>query len=249
MSTLQIGKKYEISQGRVLRVLVKHGIPRRPLPEAMRKAARKYYIDEDYFSNIDSELKAYTLGYFIAEAYLRLKIHGCSEAYVKVSINELEHLQKLLSLFSKYPVRIVCGSKEPVSKVEITSTGLVKDLNRWGVPFPKEQARFPKINHSLFNHFIRGAWDGDGTIYKHHGQWTFAICGSYFLIEKIQQVLVRNCNVRQVKIWKDTRKETLFYLQYMGNKQVPRILRWLYNQATIYFDKKYYKAQCCLAET
>jgi len=243
LSIREIGRKYGINQSRVLRILIKHGIPRRPLSEAMRK----YYIDEDYFSRIDSEHKAYALGYFVAEACLQRRMHRSVSVYVKVSIDEREHLQKLLSHFSNYRVRIGHGEKEPVCVVEITSTKIANDLHSWGVPFPRELTRFPEIDPSLFNHFIRGVWDGDGTICKGDGQWIFVVCGSYPLLKGIQQVLIQKCNLRQVKICRDSRR-VLYYLKYTGNKQVPRILRWLYGKATIYLERKYRKTQLCLAE-
>jgi hypothetical protein len=243
LSTRAIGRKYEISQSRVLRILIKHEIQRRPLSEAMRK----FCIDEDYFSRIDSEREAYALGYFVAEACLQRRAHRSISVHIKVSINEREHLQKLISQFSNYQVRIGHGEKEPVCVVQITSTKIANDLHSWGVPFPRELSRFPRIDPSLFNHFIRGVWDGDGTICKSDGQWIFVVCGSYPLLEGIQRVLIQKCNLMQVKICRDSRR-FLYYLKYTGNKQVPRILSWLYEKAKIYLERKYRKTQLCLEE-
>lgn len=50
--------------------------------------------------------------------------------------------------------------------MRISSNQLVSDLNRYGVHFAGELNRFPAIAPSLYNHFIRGYFDGDGGLFR-----------------------------------------------------------------------------------
>ena len=53
----------------------------------------KYYYNEDYFETIDSEEKAYWLGFLYADGYIS-KTTCCSELGIELQKNDYNHLQK-----------------------------------------------------------------------------------------------------------------------------------------------------------
>lgn len=135
-------------------------------------------------------------------------------------------------------------------RLEFDSEGVVNDLLRLGVRGKGEPRKFPdkEVPEQLRRHVIRGLWDGDGTLAlagDGSKDWYFNISGSKPLLEEVQKELIRNCGVGKVTIF-DVKDEksgeiTTWRLQYKGNEQVPRIMRWLYQSASIKHEGKYKK--------
>lgn len=68
---------------------------------------RKYKLDEECFKTIDSEAKAYWLGFLAADGYIcSSKVVGC-----KLGIKDVEHLKKL-GMFFKTDMPIYLGKKQ-----------------------------------------------------------------------------------------------------------------------------------------
>lgn len=109
-SSYDIARKYKIGHSTALRILYRFGVAARALTEAKRE----YAVNNSYFSAIDTEGKAYCLGYFVAEGHLAPQIPGYSaRLHVGVSFQEREHLQKIASLFGNYIVRVRQIKKSP----------------------------------------------------------------------------------------------------------------------------------------
>ena len=154
-------------------------------------------INEKFFDNIDSEEKAYLLGFFIADGCMQKeekkkdgKVYSYSYRFtLSNSIDDLE----IIELFQKS----ICPNK----KIEFIN-------DQRGVKFRKEQARLrwtskhmfetlesynihprktydnefflPKImSDNLLRHFIRGLFDGDG--HKAQCEIKFVINSEKFL--------------------------------------------------------------------
>lgn len=122
----------------------------------------KYSKNEDYFHTIDTELKAYLLGWVAGDGCikkdgLQLEIH-------KDDI-EILHLFKI-ALSSNAPIRK--HSVHNTVKLIINSVYIVKDLlhhlnlNKAGKKFDK--ITLPNIPDELQWHFIRGLVDSDGSV-------------------------------------------------------------------------------------
>jgi hypothetical protein len=100
-------------------------------------------------------------------------------------------------------------------------------------------ADYPEIPKELDSHFIRGIFDGDGCIHVcHKGQLQFSIIGTKKLNEKIQEKLIKNCGVNNTKISLRGKNLSFSQLHHGGNKQVPKIMNWLYKDADIYLERK-----------
>lgn len=96
---------------------------------------------------------------------------------------------------------------------------------------------FPStIPKDLYCHFIRGLFDGDGSLYyKKDKQWGFKIFGTAVLLGPILEIFRRQVQVGG-GIYPN---KNIFYLNITGKFQIKRVLDWLYADATIYMDRKY----------
>lgn len=139
----------------------------------MGKFERKYTVDHNFFNTIDTEEKAYILGFLYADG---CNTYDKSKCKYIISIAQLEQdidiLNKILfSLHSNYKLyKIVQSENNKIKyKVEIASKRMSLDLIKVGcsprktftITFPDENLYFKK---NLYPHFIRGYFDGDGCI-------------------------------------------------------------------------------------
>lgn len=200
----------------------------------IRDRAYKYinYADYDYFSNINTPNKAYVLGFIVAD--------GCNYKGLHIGLQKrdkevLEFITKEL----KYKGRIY--EDEKYVKLVIKSKKISEDLSKLGViPRKSHFTYFPDIPEELWNHFIRGVFDGDGCIHIEKNKVkTFNIIGNITLIERIQDILVDKCNLQKIKLGHSKRHpENIVSVTYRGNQQIDRIYEYLYKEASFALSRK-----------
>lgn len=199
----------------------------------------RYDKDDDFFEKIDTEWKAYWLGFFSAD--------GCVTDIRRVVINlssrDREHLQKFLDcLNSNYPIY---AFKENKSAIKISSQKMIDDLAKWGVGRRKSLTLHPchNIPVHLLIHYWRGLVDGDGTMGVYNNRVEMGICGTKSLCEAFknwcQLYITSNASVLPMG--------NIFRYSLSGSKATP-ILRELYEGAEIYLDRKYATAMQILAQ-
>lgn len=227
-----LSEKYHTSATPIRRALKRHEVPRRSPTEA----GRKYHVDQAHFNIIDTPNKAYWLGFIFADGCLQPKArHASSILEVVLAMRDRAQFQKMLDeLGSNYPIYDNVKVKHPASLIRVISNQLVEDLHRHVAPYPREQPKSPDINPELYSHFIRGYWDGDGSLQRWKSkQWVWSIVGQKPLLEAIQSVLIKECGVHRTKITKVERDSPVDKLVCVGNHQVPCIVKWMYNGAAL----------------
>lgn len=124
--------------------------------------------------------------------------------------------------------------------LSITDSKICQDLYKHGViPAKSHKTYFPEIPEHLWNHFIRGVFDGDGCIYKGKNN-SFNIIGNIKLIEKIQEILMKECNLSKTKLHHDKKHtENIVTVRWGGNKQIKKIYNYLYKDCDdLYLKRK-----------
>ncbi|MED5121600.1 LAGLIDADG family homing endonuclease [Priestia megaterium] len=158
-------------------------IPNRSIGSIRRMASslglsdkRRNYIkrdfDREYFKKINTSEKAYWLGFIYADGYVESSLLG-----FRLKDKDLEHLNKFsraikFSGEAKIEEYQYKDSVYKLSRLTLCGKGFVESLNNWGVIQNKTLViKFPKIQTELIAHFIRGYFDGDGSIgiYKDRG--------------------------------------------------------------------------------
>lgn len=171
-----------------------------------------YDVDSRGFDAIDSELKAWVLGFIMAD--------GCvtdSVLSVVVAAKDIDALEKVrMALGSNSPIKVSKGSGHSpnglYARLTICSVPLVRCLAKYGICRRKSLTVVPpQIAEDMEPHFWRGAVDGDGWVMtrvglKHNGSGV-GICGSKATVEAFAEFVNRKCgflpSVRQCgKIWR-----------------------------------------------
>ena len=198
--------------------------------------------DTSYFNEIDTEKKAYFLGFIVAD--------GCNHRGLSLLVERqdeyiLQELLKDMSSTIKLQRNRGQNGNKDTSRIKLQSKIISEVLCKWGiVPRKAHKTYFPPISEEFYSHFIRGLFDGDGSISidKRSKQKRFRIAGHSLLIERIQEILINKCQLNKTTLETiKKREQPTTVLHYVGNNQVRKIFEYLYNDATIYLTRKYEK--------
>ena len=210
---------------------------------------KKYEIKENYFDVIDTEDKAYWLGFLYADGYNFEKKH---EVKLRLHIKDEEILIKFRNvLFPNKDRPLYYGeSKNGKTKwceLNISNKHISDSLSEKGCVQAKTfKLSFPDfLKKDLYNHFIRGLFDGDGsiccsTLKTGEHKTMFSIIGYRSFISQINEIISNSCGLNKNKLidykGKDERIATL---AFTGCRQCIKIRDYLYKDATIYLQRKY----------
>jgi len=208
------------------------------------QSSRKYKQDDLYFSNIDTPEKAYWLGYFYADG--NVASNNCKiKNTVILSSTDLETVEHFKNSV-KYtgPIRVETHRKycKQIYKVAIYSKQMRLDLISNGcVPAKSLIITFPKLQEKLISHFIRGYFDGDGSvgIYKNSSNkeiYTLrsSFCsGSKQFIEELYNFLPVN-KIKHIQI----RKKPIIYSINFSVEDSLSLANFMYKDATIFLTRK-----------
>lgn len=239
-----LARAFKRSDKTINTVLTHHEIPRRSYVEAQRT----YSCNHSFFDSIDTEAKAYWLGFLAADGC----VYGNS-LHVLVAAKDAQHLLRLkASMSSTHPTRPSGNGGYPAVQFSIRSDQLVAGLAANGItPRKTFTNTWPDfLSADLLRHYLRGYSDGDGSfctirpsrVRKSDGergialQWN--IIGTEAVCKGAQEFLMRECAAGKVKIPESRKSPGIFTLTYGGTRQVSRLWRLLYNDATIYLPRK-----------
>lgn len=239
---VDVMEKYNVCYASVYNALKRYNIPYE------YTNGRSIFFDEDYFHIIDSEHKAYWLGFIFADGSVirsDKKVSNYNRLSISLSGHDKMHLEKILTDL-KYPTDKISLTNTTTSfgthlvcSVKINSLKLVKDLILHNChPRKTYVPSFPDdIPDSLINHFIRGYFDGDGCISGSKIP-NFEITSEKYAISRIQNILMKFCHFRKTKLRYCRHSYTV---RYGGINQIRTIYEWLYKNATVYLERKYNK--------
>ena len=215
---------------------------------SIKKNNQKYNYNDKVFEKIDTEEKAYWLGFLYADGNIR--VIGQKALVVSLSAKDEVHLEKFKNFISpdhkisKEKVFLETTSKTYNSvRLSITNSKIVDDLIAHGcVPEKTFILSFPKLQDNLIKHFIRGYFDGDGTAAKINGKSCFGILGaSKNFISEIEKHLNQYAKVSKKNIAERNRigRNTLYEFRYGAQVDIIKIYHYLYDDATVYLERKH----------
>lgn len=139
-----------------------------------KRSYSKSRIKHDFFTKIDSEIKAYLLGFYYGDGNMRKS----SSIFISVSEEDmcvLELYKEHISPTSHISVRPSRTNKrtgytsKPMADVSICSKEICNSLVSYGMGPRKTYSGATDMSYipdELIIHFIRGYFDSDGTVYS-----------------------------------------------------------------------------------
>lgn len=168
-----------------------------------------------------------------------------SENKISITLNEKEHIEKIKNIIN--PDRKIYSYKNS-NTFMYTNKEDLEFLKSMGVTTNKSyDAKFLLFEDKIMPHYLRGWFDGDGCIYdsytKNNGkeylyQFVRITSGSLLAIKQMSKYLFSVGIYNTVT--KDCRKDT-FYLNIQRKADVDKFKNFIYNEATIYLNRKYCK--------
>lgn len=205
-------------------------------------------FDNTVFDNINTEEKAYWLGFLYAD--------GCVSSYNNTvsldlkggDVGHLEKFRNFLNLKREIKMGIsTCNGKQfPRCRLNVTDKHFHDTLISKGcIPNKSLVLKFP--NKSIFSstnliiHFIRGYVDGDGCVYLGGARYSmFSIIGTKEFLSGIIEVFPTLFSVHPYH--KDKRRpNSNTYEISLGGEKSAFFGNLLYKNATIYLERKYNK--------
>lgn len=241
--TIQSLRKYYRTTTYIIKnILQNNNVDIRP----QRLSSRKYYYNEHYFDNIDTEDKAYFLGLLYAD--------GCNitqENKIRITLQERD--KDILEKFNHYisynkPLFFIKKRDFKYQNMySITFCGkhLSNQLTKLGCVARKSLAlKFPNNNQVpqyLLRHFIRGLWDGDGSIGLYNRACA-SLSGSHDICLSTSKYLCSTLDIN-ARVYAIGATKNFSTCDIVGTPQTLYFLNWLYKDATVYLERKYQKYQ------
>jgi hypothetical protein len=190
----------------------------------------KYKKDESFFDNIDSELKAYLLGWVAGDGCLKkdglfLAVH---KKDIEISNLFRDSIAPNCRQFFRHYDNTVNIS---IHSVKIVSS-LCKAL-KVNVGKKSHKISLPDISDELMIHFIRGLMDSDGSIDKIDGVHTNPNCSYCSMSELIKHQIYEFCVSYQIKC-----SLTGHVVAWYG-KNANKFLELIYKDSNFHLRRKY----------
>ena len=247
ISFIDCGKKFKMCHQTASVIVNSYGVPS---DYYTKSQINNPDLDEHYFSNIDTEAKAYYLGLILSDGNVFDLKRKNGEMLVNITqyykdsyiltrfLNEV-HSNRSLS----YDGRGCCQACV-VSKI------MADDLAMYGiVPNKTFKEQLPIIDEELQHHLIRGILDGDGCIHAHilpshvTGNDTFphyiSFCGSKLLMHQLSNYLSHKLDINRPKVYEY--KNGLNECKWKNRIAMVSLGCYLYADATIFLSRKYEK--------
>ena len=239
----QIAKKYDVSPNTLKAVLKKLNLL------DLSRTKRRY--NEYTFDSIDTEEKAYWLGYIFADGYIyKLKPRTNGQIDYNFELcskgDDINHMQKFANLMEyEGTLKVTPADKNGHTRCRVcfSSKHLWETLNSYGcTPQKSLSLQFPDEgifkSKDLIRHFIRGYFDGDGCISygnKEHNLLSIQLLGTKLFLSKILDYTNVNANLHHNH--NNIHETTMFFS--ISAKKAFNFIKLLYNNSKIYLQRKF----------
>lgn len=201
-----------------------------------------YKYNKQFFNNINTEEKAYWAGFIAADGNIRkdfLKMR------IELNIQDYSHLEKFRkSIEGNNPIKESIRPNNHSCYIDVNCKEFCLALNKLGITPKKSltlKINFDLIPKELRQHFIRGYFDGDGSINnyqrenKNYLEWEISFVSSKEFLTQILKELNKKRNFYSCG--------NNFRMCFKAKEDIKDILKYLYKDATIYMDRKIEKAR------
>ena len=217
---------------------------------------QNYSVNKDYLNEVDSEDKAYFLGWMLSDGF----ITGKNRFGLKLKKKDGYIISEMFSKFStNYKIyNSKESSKQKFCGMFLSSNKMVENLIKWGCRHNKTEKGFnvPQIPEEFFRHFIRGYFDGDGCIAfrkTRPNQRQISICSiDKSFLEQLQEKFIKyeiNTSIllekREGKVLtrpngvKSTNNKDMYRIVLTAHKDKLKFYEFLYKNCSLKLNRKY----------
>lgn len=234
-----LAQRYNVNRSTIENILKKYD------QKSLYKHPRKYNLNENYFNEINSEEKAYFLGLLYADGYnnedkgaVALQLQEGDVKIIKELVNALNYEGDIGFIRKRKP------HHSNKARLSISSITLSKSLAKKGCVQCKSLIlKFPTqkiVPNHLLKHFIRGYFDGDGSVsFSKPKKITVTITSSDFFCKILKNKIFNSLKIKSsIQNYKYSKAKTL---RISGNRICLLFLDWIYDGCFFRLDRKFEK--------
>ena len=218
------------------------------IPDYMKRKKsfyNTYSCNYQFFENIDNEVKAYFLGLFYADGYNNQDNKSIRLGFAEKDKELLNKFIEAICSNHKVQTRLKDDGSQMFYSVTINSPILSGDLAKHGCVQAKTHLldKMPEMSEELYRHFIRGYFDGDGSVYYTQSgntdKITLSWTGNKPFLEDVQAYLIKELEVSKTAIYisHPDRNNLIGDLRY-SNGTATKIHNWMYSDCQYYSERK-----------
>lgn len=206
---------------------------------------RKKTYNEDYFEKIDTEEKAYFLGFIAADGCV---INDSKNYRYKLCLkihNKDNHILDELVHYIDGKMKIWKHGQREMSEINLSGKKIIKDLESHGItPNKTFNMQYPKIDEKFERHFLRGYFDGDGCIRIKIDKRDDSIrgdlrvvSGSIIFLEKMNKRMNSLFGTNINKLYGPKDKDYKF-IGWAGMTDVEKVYHGFYDESNLFLNRK-----------
>lgn len=216
-------------------------------------------VNENYFEDIDSEEKAYWLGYMAGGSTI---CHRSPKSWaIMLRSGNKAHLGRFCKSIETdaFVKTRYCDGGRPYHYVSFSSAVMAADLRRYHIMEQRAKTvRFPYgLDPGLVRFYSRGFLDSNSHIYANRGNLFLGISGTMNVCQGMQNIIEEGCDIKHAprRVQKCNRFISEpgsvhgFRAQFTGNVSVPRIMNWSYDGSKIHDFNRYKKIRGIIRRT
>ena len=243
LSLQKIGELYGKPREYIYRWMRKYGFKSRTKSDAWKHRGKDelYEINEKFFNSWTNKM-AYVLGIILTDGNIAIN-SGC----ISVSMKEENHLEK---------IKKMVGAEHPVKyrkQIDLFTFGfsrkvMTDKLLKLGITSKKSlKVKFPNVPDKFLSHFVRGVFDGDGSVFFEHRSRKSPLrvsftSGSKAFMTTLESKLHSHAGLRKRTIYQSLRKRMSYYIRYAHNDSL-KFFDYIYAGAdeSMWLERKHQK--------
>lgn len=212
----------------------------------------KYSLNKNYFQEINSPEKAYWLGFIFADGF----VHRTGNSFVltlqEKDRNHLIKFKKAIEFTGNIKESGKGGFEGSTKRCTLSFSDKTfsENLRSRGI-YPgrsEKSTSLPLVPKQFFSDVFRGYFDGNGSVYtQRNTSWHKGKLYEYFPIvisiigrEELLLSMIEETGFEKRRL-KASKNNNLKYLELYGKKEMPEIYKFLYEDASVYLDRKFNK--------
>ena len=239
----KIGELCGVERFHVFRLMRIYGFKSRTRSEAWKHRGTEdvYKINENFFHHWSKEM-AYVLGLILTDGNI-----GTDDNRISITMKEgylLENIKKILK--SEHPVKY--DKVKNLCHYGFCRKKMSDRLFELGITRNKSlNAKFPDVPDQFLSHFIRGVFDGDGSVFYEPRSKTYPlrvnfISGSKAFMTALESKLHYHAGLSKRTIYERLQKRMSYYIRY-SHKDSLKFFGYIYEGAeeSMRLERKYQK--------
>ena len=238
--------KYNLSCPTIIKILKEYNIP-----TYTKQQLYSIGLKEDIFNVIDTEEKAYFLGFLLADGcvfYDKNRLNSSPKILFGLK-SEDSYMVELFHKFINAQTSLRIDNRDGKGTVScvVSSFKMAEDLSFYGIANPKFLRPLPIVRYDLVHHLIRGFFDGDGCFTFGLAHPERKICNSYsgrvslITYEILKEDVIRILECIGISHWRTERCNSQTYLEMVDirrKNEIALFYNFIYQDATIYLTRK-----------